>query len=435
MKLRPLVGLLLLSLSLGWAGCAPPPPPAPAVLPTNTPPPTEPAPATVAARPSPPPAASATPTPGPVELVVWESLPAAQAGLLAAEVEEFSAAWPNVTVRLQHYESPDDFLAAGEAGPPEFDLVLGPQSLVARLQAGDELAPLDELFAGEFLADFVEPALAGARLDDHLWGLPASAGFHLLLFYNPELVPEPPATTQALFDLAASLTRDGRWGLALNSFEPLWVVPWLGAYGGWLTDAQGAPDLDSQAMVQALTLVLKWQGRLAGVAPVASYPEAREMFLNGRAAMLIDGEWAIAEMGQAEGVGWAVAPLPALGSASQPARPLVLARYWAVRRPESDAHAQAAAALLEFLTDPARQLVWAERFGLLPTRSSALSDPQIENDPVWQASARQLLAGRGVPLDVDPDRLLQAMRPPLRAMLEGRLTPREAAAAMQRALP
>jgi ABC-type glycerol-3-phosphate transport system substrate-binding protein len=299
------------------------------------------------------------------------------------------------------------------------------------LQAQGRLEALDERFPREFLAGFVSPALSGATRDGHIWGLPDTAGLHLLLFYNRDLIAVPPADTEELYRVAESFTGEGRWGLALNSFDPLWVVPWLWAYGGWLTDSQGDPTLDIPPMVNALTLYLSWQGRLTGVAPVTTYVEARELFTSGQAAMLIDGEWAIGELGQAGGVNWGVAPLPTVGETEQPAAPMVAGRYWLLAGGLSETDRKAALDFLTFITRPERQLAWTAQFGALPTRLEALQAPAILGDPVLGVSAQQMQAGRGLLLGADANRIFDAMREPLRAVLEGDMAPEEAARAMQ----
>jgi ABC-type glycerol-3-phosphate transport system substrate-binding protein len=116
---------------------------------------------------------------------------------------------------------------------------------------------------------------------------------------------------------------------------------------------------------------------------------------------------------------------------SQAAAPLVLARYWAISRTARGNRIQAAAAFVEFITRPERQLDRTVRFGLLPTRREALDDPLIVNDSALRLSAEQMLAGRIIPLGVNADALLNAMREPLRQLLEGELTPEEAAEKMQ----
>jgi arabinogalactan oligomer/maltooligosaccharide transport system substrate-binding protein len=416
--------LVLLFVAACTPVTPPPPPPTDTPTPTPTPPPT----------PTLPPLPTATPTPASARLELWENLPPAQASALAADVATFEATYPNYVIEVQHYDDAQTLVTAIAEETVEFHLVLGDASLASTLQAQNILQPLDEQFPREFLESFASPALTGVTRDGQLWGLPDTVGLHLLLFYNRDLMAVPPANTEELYTVAESFTGDGRWGLAMNSYDPLWVVPWLWAYGGWLTDGDGEPTLNIPPMVNALTLYLGWHGRLTGVAPVATYVQARELFTGGQAAMLIDGEWAIGELSQVEYVNWGVAPLPVVGETEQPAAPLVAGRYWLVRRDLSPAEHEAALAFLSFVTTPQRQLDWTAQFGLLPTRREALKAPIILDDPLLEISAQQMQGGRGLLLGVDVNRIFDAMRGPLRAVLDGDMVPEEAARAMQAAL-
>ena len=426
MALRSLPWLTLALLLTAACALITPTPPPPTDVPTPSP--------TSPPTPTVPPLPTATPTPAPAQLVMWENLPPAQASALVADVEAFEAAHPQTTIEVQHYDDVQTLIDAIVGGTADYHLILGEASLAAALQAQESLEPLDELFPLEILSDFASPALTGATRDAHLWGLPDTAGLHLLLFYNRDLIAVPPANTEELYAVAESFTGEGRWGLAINSYDPLWVVPWLWAYGGWLTDSDGNPTLDIPPMVKALTLYLGWQGRLTGVAPVTSYVEARELFGSGEAAMLIDGEWAIGELSQAGGVNWGVAPLPVAGETKQPAAPLVAGRYWLMRNGLPETEREAAVDFLTFIIAPERQLEWTDQFGVLPTRLKALGDPAIQNDPALRVSAQQMQAGRGLTLGVDANRIFDAMREPLRAVLEGDMVPEEAAGAMQEAV-
>jgi hypothetical protein len=56
------------------------------------------------------------------------------------------------------------------------------------------------------------------------------------------------------------------------------------------------------------------------------------------------------------------------------------------------------------------------------------------NDPLLRVSAQQMQAGRGLVLGADANRIFDAMRGPLRAVLNGDMSPEQAARAMQAAL-
>jgi ABC-type glycerol-3-phosphate transport system substrate-binding protein len=305
---------------------------------------------------------------------------------------------------------------------------------LGNLWLAEEIAPMADFFPPSFIDGFAAVALAGAARNGQVWGLPDTAGFHLLLFYNEDLVDAPPTTTAQLAELAETLTQDSRWGLGLNSYDPLWLTPWLAPFGGWLADDSGQPTLDTAAMSEALSLYAGWQTGNPAIAPIQTYDEMRARFLSGNIAMLIDGDWSIGEFEQVGRVEWGVAPLPTVSESQdgQPAAPLVLGRYWAIS-PAAAAgdRALAASAFLEFMTRPERQLAWTQQFGLLPTQRQALGAPSIIGDPTLRASAAQMQAGRAMLLGVNTNLLLDAMREPLQRVLDGELSPEAAAELMQ----
>ncbi|MCL4299356.1 MAG: extracellular solute-binding protein [Anaerolineae bacterium] len=426
--LVPIVLLFLL------AACVPPtPPPSPTPWPTATATRTS-TPAGAAATPRPTATPTRTPAPSPtppvINLLIWESLPEAQTQALVMDVEAFEKEFPYYTVTLRHYDSPENFMTPLMAGETQFDVVLVSPVLLGSLWKAGQIAPMSDFFSSTFLDSFASITLTGATQEDEVWGLSDTAGFHLLLFYNRDLVDVPPVNTEELAKLAKQA---GRPVLGVNSYDPLWLLPWLSAYGGRLTNPAGRPTLDTPAMQQALALYLGWQQGDNSLAPLATYDEVRAQFLAGKLALLIDGEWAIGELARAANINWGVAPLPSVVEEGEnlPAAPLVLVRYWAVSRKASGDRALAAATFLEFVTRPKRQLDRAVNFGLLPTRREALDDPLIVNDSALRLSSEQLLSGRTVPLGVNADALLNAMREPLRQALEGKLTPEEAAELMQ----
>ncbi len=438
---------LILILAIG-AACVPPtPPPSPTppatgsgqTLPAATRTATA-VKAAATARPAATPTPTRTPilavTPSITQIVVWENLPEAQAKALAEDARAFQKKSPYFTVSLRHYERSEDFMTPLQAGEIGFDVALVSPALLGSLWTAQQVAPLSDFFAPSFLDNFAAITLQGASRQGQVWGLADTAGFHLLLYYNRDVVDTPPADTKELARFAQRLDEQGRLQgriLGLNSYDPLWLAPWLPAYGGWLVDPQGRPSLDTPAMQEALQLYLDWHDKTKGIAPVASYDEVRAQFMAGVLPLVIDGDWAIGELARADNLDWGVAPLPGvvLDEGTQPAAPLVLARYWVISRTASGDRALAAASFMEFVTRPERQLDWAGRFGLLPTRREALDDPLIVNDSALRISAEQMLAGRAIPLGVNPDALLNALREPLRQALAGELTPEAAAKLMQ----
>ncbi len=437
-KFWPLLLAILWGLAL--ASCTPPtPPPSPTPWPSPTP---TGQPASTATL-SPPAAPSATPpppspgallppatTPPLITLTVRVNLPPLPLAQFRQEVEPFQQQYPAYRVELQPYSGPENFMTAVMSGQNHFDIVLAPPGLLGNLQAAGQIAPLSRFFSPGFMDGFEAVPLAGARQAGDIWGLPETTGFHLLLFYNRALVDTPPVTTAELAELARTLTTETQSGLGLNSYDPLWLLPWVAAYGGSLIDEAGQPLLNSPAMVQAITLLVDWQRTIA---PAATYDGMQQEFSNGNTAMMINGDWAVGELASTMNLDWGVALLPAVADGEtegQPA-PLVLGKYWAVSQAVTGERTLAASTFLEYITRPERQLAWAAQFGQLPTRREALAAPYIGSDPVRRTIAAQMQAGQSLPPGLDPNLLLGAMREPLRQAIDGKLTPAEAARQMQ----
>ena len=393
-------------------------------LPTDTPLPT--------ATPSPVPTA----TPPVPRLVVWENYPPARQAQFATETIAFRQKNPAVDLVIRHYDDPAALVDGILHNRVSFDVVLGAANTIAPLQNAGLLQPPADILPEKFTDEFAAVTLTGATRNGKIWALPDTAGFHLLLFYNADVLGAPPKTVSALVETAQNLTVDDRPGLVMNTADPLWVLPWLAAYGGWVVDGGGRITLDTPAMVAALKtharLVAEAKNRRAEPSP--TYTAARQQFLNGKATMLMDGDWMIAQLSDDPGLlRWAVAPLPQTDGGGQTAS-LVLGRYWAVAAHTDARQTAAAAQFLQFVFDPARQLKWMAQFGDLPTRREALNAPAVQTNAVWRVSAAQMQAGRGVPLGVDANRILDAMRQPLFDFLAGKIDAATAAAEMQTAV-
>lgn len=134
-------------------------------------------------------------------------------------------------------------------------------------------------------------------LDDRRYGLPYDGDIHIL-FYNAELLDRykvaPPTTWDEYDEVAAKITRDAH-GAAYGAIVSGQQVPMilgcsyinrLTGYGGNLVDADGKPQLTSDASVAALE-------HLVAVAPNAlptplqvGFDQANTAFLTGQGALL-----------------------------------------------------------------------------------------------------------------------------------------------------
>jgi len=263
-------------------------------------------------------------------LVLWEGFDPAQEEWLKEEIAAFQEAKPDTAIEVHHYASGDELIEAVRGKEMEFDLAIGHAALVESLQSEGLIRPMGDVFEGGFLDRFAQPSVEGASRGDEIWGVPFSTGLHLLLYYNKELVQEPPQDTATLIVMAQELTNGERYGLAMNYRDPLWLVPWLSGFGGWLVDKEGQPTLDTAAMVEALRFLHKLKFEYGVLPPEADYDLADKLFREGKAAMLVNGHWALAGYLEIEDLEWGVAPLPTVTETGLTSSPLVMGQYFVI---------------------------------------------------------------------------------------------------------
>jgi arabinogalactan oligomer/maltooligosaccharide transport system substrate-binding protein len=364
-------------------------------------------------------------------LVLWEGFDTTQEEWLKEEIAALQETKPNITIEVLHYASGDELIERIRGGEAEFDLAIGHAALVESLRAGGLIRPVGDVFEGGFLDGFAQPSVEGVSRGDEVWGVPFSAGLHLLLYYNKELLETPPQDTATMIMMAQELTDGERYGLAMNYRDPLWLVPWLPGFGEWLVDEGGQPTLDTAAMVEALNFLHELKFEHGVLPPEADYDLADGLFREGKAAMLVNGHWALARYREVEDLKWGVAPLPAVTETGLASSPLVMGQYFVIGSDVSDQELATAKSFVEYMTASQRQLEWMRQFDALPTNKKALDDKSVHSDPLCQVSVAQMLAGRGASLGSNPTTLLEAMREPLEAVMADQMTPTEAARQMQ----
>jgi maltose-binding protein MalE len=373
---------------------------------------------------------------GPTEITLLEMMDPKERELLAVHVAAFQATHPDVRVVTSHLGVEDlrsKFLTAalGGGGP---DIVYGPSDNIGPFSIAGTIRPLDDVFGAAFFERF--HPLTQDRLDGHLWAVPEQFGNHLVFVYNKALVPEPPLTTDEMIALAKAQTVDedgdgriDRYGIAFESKEPFWLVPWLGGFGGWVMDDAGRPTLDTPAMREALAF-LRDLKTVHGVLPKdCDYQLASTLFQEGRAAMTINGPWSWPDFTGA-GVDIGLAPIPQISGAGWPT-PMVSYRGYLISRSCPDDELPAAKELIEWLTGPEVQRDYAERIGSLPSLVELQEDPEVQSDPVLSRSMEQVRLGRRMPVIPEMRAIWDAMRPQMQNVMNGESTPEEAARAMQ----
>lgn len=336
-----------------------------------------------------------------------------------------------------HYrveDLPTQFQTAAMAyGGP--NLVYGPADKIGPFQIMGLLMPVEDLLPPAELARFDPGALP--TLDGKTWGLPDYVGNHLTLVANRGLVDHLPADTDEWIQQLEALTKDldgdgkpDQYGLVFNLLEPFWLIPWLGGFGGWVMDEQGNPTLGSGAMVDALAFMADLKAR--GVIPrECDYPLADTIFMEGRAAFIINGPWSW-EGYRARGIDIQLGPIPKVAQTGLWPTPMTSAKCYSVNAYIDPATRDCTADLLSWLTSYEVQAELARKMSVLPSDLEARKLPEFESDPVMIASRDQIDKGRLMPIIPEMNAIWASMRPGYQNVMNGEMTPAEAAAFMQK---
>lgn len=288
-------------------------------------------------------------------------------------VEEAVAAWSaesGVDAEVQVANDLSQQLSQGFAAgsPPDLfylstDAIAG-YAANGSLQAyGDELSNKD---------DFYPSLVENFTVDDEFYCAPKDFST-LALLINDDLWAQAgltdddiPTTWEELADVAATLTVDGRVGLAFGAEYQRVGVFMAQAGGALVTDGEAVADSDEN--VEALEYVASHlqDGTFAYAADIGA-GWGGEAFGKQQAAMVIEGNWITGSMtSDYPGVSYTVAELPA-GPSGQGT--LQFTNCWGMAA--DSPNQQAALDLVEYLTSSDVQLAFSEAFGPMPSIQSA----------------------------------------------------------------
>ncbi|TVQ91898.1 MAG: extracellular solute-binding protein [Deltaproteobacteria bacterium] len=346
------------------------------------------------------------------DLTVWHAYRGAEEAALREAVDRFAEGRGHrvrlVSVSFGVYDSKLETAIPRGNGP---DLFIAAQGNLGKWRRMGLLVP-----AGDVSGEHRDPAIEALTEGGELWGQPL-AFKSLMLIYDPEVIDTPPRTTDELLALSAALTEDGRYGLVYEAGTPFYHAPWMHGFGGAAIDEMGEPTLDTRAQVDALTFAAE----LAALMPTApSADRVSSLYTEGRAAMIIDGPWRVADLGRRV----AAAPLPLVSPTGEPARPYltVEAAFVAARGQDPEAAAELASFLsgvdgAQIRQEVGRQAVTASRV--------------VPSDPILQVQLDQ--AARSEPLPTDPEvqSAWEGLARALRQVLRGTVLPDRAMAAAQ----
>jgi arabinogalactan oligomer/maltooligosaccharide transport system substrate-binding protein len=343
----------------------------------------------------------------------------------------YSKANPKVSIEVLNKETEalrQDYQTASLAGnAPDFLWTVSDHA--GPFTAANLIQPVDKLIDLSKYGD-----ASAASLDGKTWGVPITLGNHLMLLYNKDIIPAAPKSTAEFAKLATTLNAKGIAVLTWNQTEPFWFVPWLGAFkGGKVFAADGkTPNLNTTAMVSALQLLQDLKFKTKAFPAESDYNTADTMFKEGKAAMIINGDWSLGDYKKVMGDKLGIARIPQVAGAGWPA-PYTAGKFFMITAGIDKAKLAAIVDFIKFATTKENQLDMFTKLNRLPALKVAAADKLVASDPIQKASADQMSVGVGMPSVLEMRAVWDAMKPEFIKVMSNSETPKDAAAAMQAA--
>lgn len=327
-----------------------------------------------------------------VTLSGWQSNPA-EGKLLESVLQKFEATHPKIKVKYEAIaDRYMDVLQTRLIGDAAADVFFLDAVEAPLMMASNVLEPLENYISSDFnLADFEPTLLEAFKYGGKICGLPKDFST-LSLFYNKKLfreagLIEPPQTWEELQEFAKKLSADRNGDGRIERYG-LGIAPELarqyftiGLFGGRLIDDRGYAAFASPESLKGLQLIvdLYQKDRSAGQPSDAGASSGSEMFGQGKAAMVIEGPWAIPYLKETfPNLEFGTAEVPAI--AGKKGTMAYTVAYVMNKQAKQKA---AAWELIAYLTGKEGMKAWSQQGVVLPSRESVLLELGYDRDSLY----------------------------------------------------
>ena len=358
----------------------------------------------------------------PVTLTIWHSWSGSELDVLNEAIAEYNKQHPEVTIN--QLQVPFDQLknkyqteAAAGGGP---DILVGPADWIGDFTKANLIAPLDSYFDSTFLADYVKGALDQVKYQGKMMAFPESTEC-VALVYNKSLVPNLPKDTNELITLVDSISKGDTYGMVYNSGFYFTAGYFFAAGMKLFDDNYNAVVNQGNGGVLALTFLKKLASDPHFIV-ANDYGKADSMFKEGKAAMIINGPWAVGDYTKALGDKVGVAPMPAFADTGNPFAPFVNTKDFFVNANINDTQKKAAVDFIKFMVSKDIEQKFFEKAKHIPSNTKV----DTSSDPIIAGFLAQMKTGVPMPIAPEMGAVWDPMQTAIDSVLAGKATPQDA---------
>ncbi|URN94791.1 MAG: maltose ABC transporter substrate-binding protein [Candidatus Pristimantibacillus lignocellulolyticus] len=313
------------------------------------------------------------------KLVVWEARE--QMPYMKQLAEAFEAEY-GIPVTLEEVAGGDQGSRLATDGPSKLagDVLTMPHDQIGLAVKAGLLLPND-LYEEETRNSMVDAAVKASSYDGVLYGYPKSVETYAL-FYNKDLVTDPPTTWEEIIAFANTYNDPKQNKYAIMwEFVGYYSYPFIGSFGGYVFGNENSDitdiGLNNDGTVEGFKFLQSLKPILPMNAGDVTYDVKAQLFQEGKLAFNIDGPWSIAAFKDQVNIG--VVPLPKTPDGNPSTSFSGVKSYYV--NSYSD-YPIAARLFANFASNKENQLKNYEMTGAIPANIEAGEDPAIKNDPI-----------------------------------------------------
>jgi maltose-binding protein MalE len=371
------------------------------------------------------------------EIVVWETMDVNDRKAFVNIVDEFMKENPSIKISVTHYEGEQlrvNFQNATLAGQGP-DIIYAPNDTIGIFTVSDLIKPVDEIVSKEFLNSIDPAALESGAISGVYYQIPAIRGNQIALLYNKNMVKEAPKNWDEFLKVASKFQKvdknnpeNSTYGLLYLEKEPYWFIGWYNGFGGKVMNDKYEPTLNNDAMVKALQFVYDIRNKYNLGEAGMDYDMSAEMFKQGKTAFTLNGPWSWNDYVKA-GIDLGITPM--VMPEGRNAVFYSATKGYSISNELPEDKYEDVNKFFEFIFMPENNAKFALAQSQIPTVIAARDLEEIKGNALIQSSIATVKDTTHMPIVAEMRAIWDGMRPNLEAVINGQMTPKEAAAKMQ----
>lgn len=331
-------------------------------------------------------------------ITIWHGYEGTYLDSKKAIYDAYTKLYPSVTINLVHKPNLTDAVTAAAGASQGPDIVAWVDDQIGKWVKLEAIKPMDSYVdSGYMNAQFSKAAVDAATFEGKIYGMPEAVEA-ITLLYNKKLVnaTDVPKTSDALVQFAKNYaqSKPGNYGVVWNPTDAYFQAPWIYGAGGFYVKADGTVGLSTAGTKAGFNYVASFKGAMPGQ---IDYGIADTLFKEGKAAMIINGPWSVADYTKA-GVDYGIATLPVVGGTNKAASPFVGVKTLMLGAYSTNP--ALAADIMKFFTNKDNQTQMVLTTKEIPANKLALADPKVQAIPDIAGFGAQVK--NGVPLPNTP---------------------------------